>query len=243
MYHFYPSQHKDLCNKPQGVRTFIINCFKSIVHFSFLRVISLRCNSPTQSFTAGVAASLSTAASKTHQTFFGRSEPHRPAAAQAVHFACGLGNQVTTTPCRRRTPPSPPSPSSPLPSPSCPDYFRWIHEDLRPWSHTGITPDMVAGAQKFADFRLVILDGRVYMEKYRGAFQTRDVFTLWGILQLLSRYPGRIPDLELMFNCGDMPVVPYAGRRDSPPPPPLFRYCKDDSTADIVFPDWSFWGW
>ncbi|KAL8124550.1 hypothetical protein AgCh_012268 [Apium graveolens] len=26
-------------------------------------------------------------------------------------------------------------------------------------------------------------------------------------------------------------------------PPPLVRYCADDSTLDIVFPDWSFWGW
>lgn len=25
--------------------------------------------------------------------------------------------------------------------------------------------------------------------------------------------------------------------------PPLFRYCGDDRTLDIVFPDWSFWGW
>ncbi|XP_008806857.2 protein O-glucosyltransferase 1 [Phoenix dactylifera] len=210
-------------------------------------LISLRFIS-NESFTAGVAATLSTVASKTHQAFFARSEPHR-AAPEANRFACPPGNQAATAHvCQRRTPPSPPpslppSPSSPLPSHSCPDYFRWIHEDLRPWNRTGITRDMVAAAQKSADFRLVVLDGRAYMERYHKAFETRDVFTLWGILQLLNRYPGRIPDLELMFNCGDMPVIPYADHRDSAPPPPLFRYCKDDSTADILFPDWSFWGW
>ncbi|XP_073102996.1 uncharacterized protein [Elaeis guineensis] len=244
--HVFSSKTKEmfgpLHDKARSTMALIQSSTRGVVVFValFLLVVLISVRSiNNESFTAGVAASLSTAASKTHQTFFGRSEPHRPA-AQAIHFACGLGNQVTTTPCQRRTPPSP---SSSLPSPSCPEYFRWIHEDLRPWSHTGITPDMVAGAQKFAHFRLVVLDGRVYMEKYHSAFQTRDVFTLWGILQLLNRYPGRIPDLELMFNCGDMPAVPYADRRDSPPPPPLFRYCKDDSTADILFPDWSFWGW
>ena len=25
--------------------------------------------------------------------------------------------------------------------------------------------------------------------------------------------------------------------------PSLFRYCACDGTLDIVFPDWSFWGW
>ncbi|KAH0460825.1 hypothetical protein IEQ34_008400 [Dendrobium chrysotoxum] len=43
-----------------------------------------------------------------------------------------------------------------------------------------------------------------------------------------------------MFNCKDTPVV-HAINGHSPPP--LFRYCKDDTTLDIVFPDWSFWGW
>lgn len=130
-------------------------------------------------------------------------------------------------------------------TPTCPEYFRWIHEDLRPWALTGITRDMVERAKKTANFRLVILKGRVYVEKYHRAFQTRDVFTLWGILQLLRRYPGKVPDLELMFDCVDWPVIrtmDYQGP-NSAGPPPLFRYCGDDSTLDIVFPDWSFWGW
>ncbi|GLT35960.1 hypothetical protein SLA2020_103680 [Shorea laevis] len=133
-----------------------------------------------------------------------------------------------------------------LPSPEiCPEYFRWIHEDLRPWAYAGITRDMVDRAQKTANFKLIIVNGRVYMERYHRAFQTRDVFTLWGILQLLRTYPGKVPDLELMFDCVDWPVIKssdYAGPNASAPPP-LFRYCADDETLDIVFPDWSFWGW
>ncbi|XP_010544721.1 PREDICTED: O-glucosyltransferase rumi homolog [Tarenaya hassleriana] len=127
---------------------------------------------------------------------------------------------------------------------TCPSYFRWIHEDLRPWKEAGITRDMIERSKETANFRLVILDGRVYVEKYREAIQTRDVFTLWGILQLLRWYPGRLPDLELMFDCGDRPTVrsdDFLGQRAGPPP--LFRYCSDDASLDIVFPDWSFWGW
>lgn len=132
------------------------------------------------------------------------------------------------------------------PSSSCPAYFRWIHEDLRPWKATGITREMVERARKTANFRLVVLGGRPYVERYRKSFQTRDVFTIWGILQLLRRYPGRLPDLDLMFDCVDWPVVSkakYTVGRNLTAPPPLFRYCGDDSTLDIVFPDWSFWGW
>ncbi|XP_022734612.1 O-glucosyltransferase rumi homolog isoform X2 [Durio zibethinus] len=128
---------------------------------------------------------------------------------------------------------------------TCPDYFRWIHEDLRPWAYTGITLGMLERAKRTANFRLVIVNGRAYVEKYHRSFQTRDVFTLWGIIQLLRKYAGKIPDLDLMFDCVDWPVIKsndYGGP-NATTPPPLFRYCKDDRTLDIVFPDWSFWGW
>ncbi|XAR53593.1 Protein xylosyltransferase [Bertholletia excelsa] len=131
------------------------------------------------------------------------------------------------------------------PRATCPEYFRWIHEDLRPWRESGIAEEMVERAQETANFRLVIVNGRAYLRKYRKAFQTRDVFTLWGILQLLRRYPGKVPDLDLMFDCVDWPVVRLRDYRgpNATAPPPLFRYCGDDATLDIVFPDWSFWGW
>ncbi|XP_052205187.1 uncharacterized protein LOC127810009 isoform X3 [Diospyros lotus] len=128
---------------------------------------------------------------------------------------------------------------------TCPEYFRWIHEDLRPWRETGVTSEMVERARRTANFRLVIVKGRAYVERYQKGFQSRDIFTLWGILQLLRRYPGKVPDLDLMFDCVDWPVViakHYRGP-NATAPPPLFRYCANDATLDIVFPDWSFWGW
>ncbi|KAK4403594.1 O-glucosyltransferase rumi [Sesamum angolense] len=134
---------------------------------------------------------------------------------------------------------------SSAPPPSCPDYFRWIYDDLWPWRETGITKKMVMSASRTANFRLVILDGKAYVQTYRKSFQSRDTFTLWGILQLLRRYPGKVPDLDLMFDCVDWPVIKketFKGPK-FPAPPPLFRYCGDDSSYDIVFPDWSFWGW
>ena len=99
--------------------------------------------------------------------------------------------------------------------------------------------------QNLSHFRLVILQGKAYFEKYDNSYQTRDVFTIWGILQLLRLYPGSIPDLELLFQTRDATVVEkqhYQGPH-AMSPPPVFHYCGQKSAFDIVFPDWSFWGW
>uniref|UniRef100_A0A0R0G2A6 Glycosyl transferase CAP10 domain-containing protein n=1 Tax=Glycine max TaxID=3847 RepID=A0A0R0G2A6_SOYBN len=98
---------------------------------------------------------------------------------------------------------------------------------------TATCPDYFLNFITSANLRFIILKGRAYLETYSRPYQTRDVFSIWGILQLLRRYPGKIPDLELMFDCVDWPVQP----------PPLFRYCGNDATLDVVFLDWSFWGW
>ncbi|MED6136026.1 hypothetical protein PIB30_052102 [Stylosanthes scabra] len=127
----------------------------------------------------------------------------------------------------------------------CPEYFRWIHEDLAPWKKNKIGREMVEAGNTTAHFRLVVKKGRAYVLRYKKSIQTRDVFTIWGILQLLSRYPSMVPDLDLMFDCDDRPVIKAQDYRgpNSTGPPPLFRYCGDRWTHDIVFPDWSFWGW
>ncbi|KAK9742954.1 hypothetical protein RND81_03G207700 [Saponaria officinalis] len=128
---------------------------------------------------------------------------------------------------------------------TCPEYFRWIHEDLKTWKKQGITKGMVEGLKDVAHFRLIIVNGTAYVKQYQKAYQTRDVYTLWGILQLLKLYPGRLPDLDLMFQCHDQSSVKrttYGGWM-SGFAPPQFHYCADESTYDIVFPDWSYWGW
>ncbi|KAJ3680361.1 hypothetical protein LUZ60_016639 [Juncus effusus] len=158
-------------------------------------------------------------------------------------FSCPNNSSIPHFNCTSL--PTPLPASLPPPSSACPSYFRFIHEDLRPWKDSGITLDTVQSAKRSANFRLIILNGKAYVEKYKKSFQTRDVFTLWGILQLLRYYPGRVPDLDLMFDCVDWPVIHRKNynKKNATLPPPLFRYCGNDSTLDIVFPDWSFWGW
>ncbi|KAJ9681524.1 hypothetical protein PVL29_020412 [Vitis rotundifolia] len=154
---------------------------------------------------------------------------------------CSEGNMRKTCPVTLLTTFEP----SNLSTGTCPEYFRWIYEDLKPWAETGITRDMMERAKTPAHIRVVVVDGKVYTEKYKWVFQTRDVFTIWGILQVLRMYPGKLPDFDLMFECGDKPVIKkhdYQGP-NATAPPPLFHYCGDDETLDIVFPDWSFWGW
>ncbi|KAF2616628.1 hypothetical protein F2Q68_00041862 [Brassica cretica] len=132
-------------------------------------------------------------------------------------------------------------------SETCPDYFRWIQQDLKVWQETGITRETLERAKPNAHFRIVIKSGRLYVDHYDKAYQTRDVFTIWGILQLLRMYPGQVPDLELLFLCHDRPGIwkKYFRKEDNAtwPPPPLFHYCGHRDAYDIVFPDWSFWGW
>ncbi|KAL5792415.1 hypothetical protein ACOSP7_001009 [Xanthoceras sorbifolium] len=166
-------------------------------------------------------------------------QPNKP----EIPLKCSQGNVKQTYPTNYPTKHNPTNPDRPS-NVTCPSYFRWIHEDLRPWKETGITRDMIKRAQKTAHFRLVIVDGKAYVEKYKQSIQTRDMFSLWGILQLLRLYPGKLPDLELMFDCNDRPVIRSGDfRGPNSGPPPLFRYCSDGSSLDIVFPDWSFWGW
>ncbi|CAM8903433.1 unnamed protein product [Rhodiola kirilowii] len=103
---------------------------------------------------------------------------------------------------------------------------------------------MVARARlPTAAFRLTIVDGKVYIEhdNYRKWYQSRAVLNIWGILQLLRRYPGKLPDLDLIFDCEDWPAIVRKSQNQTAPPP-FFTYCADDGTFDIVFPDWSFWG-
>ncbi|KAB1225754.1 hypothetical protein CJ030_MR1G019927 [Morella rubra] len=58
---------------------------------------------------------------------------------------------------------------------------------------------------------------------------------------LLKRYPGMVPDVDMMFDCMDKPRINTTEHRSMPLP--LFRYCTNEDHYDIPFPDWSFWGW
>lgn len=127
----------------------------------------------------------------------------------------------------------------------CPEFFKWIHEDLKPWKETGVTREMIEKAKDVAEIRITIVDGRLYVAKYKPIFQTRDAVTIWGLLQLLRLYPGRVPDVDLMLGLGDIPLIKKSkyGGQGASMIPPLLHYCGDERSYDIVFPDWSFWGW
>ncbi|KAG6515782.1 hypothetical protein ZIOFF_026212 [Zingiber officinale] len=145
-----------------------------------------------------------------------------------------------------------PNPNSPPPR-SCPNFFRAIHRDLDPWRSTRISAALVAEAGKRAAMRVVILEGRrLFVDLYYACVQSRALVTIWGLLQLLRRYPGMVPDVDLMFDCMDRPTLhrfefrPSNGSPNAsslPIPPPLFRYCTTEDHFDIPFPDWSFWSW
>lgn len=124
---------------------------------------------------------------------------------------------------------------------SCPDFFKWIYRDLGPWAGSGISMDQVMQAQKFAAFRVLINGGKLYVDFYYDCVHRRAMFTIWGILQLLRRYPGMVPDVDLMFDCMDKPTINRTEFASMPLP--LFRYCTTSGHFDIPFPDWSFWGW
>ncbi|MCO5574928.1 hypothetical protein L7F22_028723 [Adiantum nelumboides] len=126
----------------------------------------------------------------------------------------------------------------------CPFYFRYLYEDLSPWK-TGsyrVSKDMLDKGAPLANFRVVIKQGRLFVDALVPCFQTRAIFTIWGLLQLLRLYPGLVPDIDMLFGCGDTPRVLKRDFHNSPPPP-VFRYCSTPTDFDIPFPDWSFWGW
>ncbi|KAJ7959817.1 O-glucosyltransferase rumi-like protein [Quillaja saponaria] len=123
----------------------------------------------------------------------------------------------------------------------CPDFFSSIYRDLQPWARTGITKARLAESQKFAAFRVVIVNGKLYVDLYYACVQSRAMFTIWGLLQLLRKYPGKVPDVDIMFDCMDKPIFNRTEYQSMPVP--LFRYCTTKQHFDIPFPDWSFWGW
>lgn len=72
--------------------------------------------------------------------------------------------------------------------------------------------------------------------------QTRLRYSIWGLLMLLRRYPGSVPDVDFMWDCGDDPKA-FRPADPGDPIPFLFNYCKLAHSIDVPFPDWSFWGW
>ncbi|GAV66613.1 Glyco_transf_90 domain-containing protein [Cephalotus follicularis] len=154
------------------------------------------------------------------------------------YLACRYRDPTTTT---TRTTPKRRRPHSPHTIPKCPEFFSFIHKDLEPWARNRISINHVMEAKRHAAFRVVIVGGRLFVDLYYACVQSRQMFTIWGLVQLLRRYPDSVPDVDMMFDCMDKPSISRTEHEAMPLP--LFRYCTTQDHFDIPFPDWSFWGW
>ncbi|EOY13660.1 Uncharacterized protein TCM_032294 [Theobroma cacao] len=95
---------------------------------------------------------------------------------------------------------------------------------------------MIERGKSSAKLRLVIVKGKVHKEKFGEPYEPRDLFMLWGILQLLRFYPGKLPKLDLLFFTGDKTRIKktdYQGS-NATSPPPLFHYCGEEEALNIV---------
>ncbi|XP_024524828.1 O-glucosyltransferase rumi homolog [Selaginella moellendorffii] len=88
---------------------------------------------------------------------------------------------------------------------SRPKYFDSIDTDLRPWKDGGITKSSLSAARRKGSMRMVISQGKLYIEVYGKCPQSRSIFTAWGLLLLLERFPGKVPDVDFVLNCKDRP--------------------------------------
>eukprot|EP00238_Polyblepharides_amylifera_P015848 CAMPEP_0196581682 /NCGR_PEP_ID=MMETSP1081-20130531/35021_1 /TAXON_ID=36882 /ORGANISM="Pyramimonas amylifera, Strain CCMP720" /LENGTH=592 /DNA_ID=CAMNT_0041902005 /DNA_START=123 /DNA_END=1898 /DNA_ORIENTATION=+ len=148
----------------------------------------------------------------------------------------------------------------------------WIAADLADggWDVSGITLPMLAQAQEHGmrTFRVVILDGKLYgrieaTNKMRLRGMSRVWYWVWGLLELLEKYPGQVPDVDMVMQVEDEPKVaksvkfkpskggparqvPYtltgSLAQGSNPPPVIFSAVKSEGTLDLLWPLWTIWG-
>eukprot|EP00897_Mesotaenium_endlicherianum_P010009 jgi/Mesen1/9036/ME000566S08455 len=109
--------------------------------------------------------------------------------------------------CRGKCPPPLHAPLDREATPqSCPVWFQYMYWDLEPWKdHGGITPDVIRASIPLAAMRLTVLGGRLYVEHYYRCPRSRALFTLWGVTLLLRRYPGMVPDVDILPEAGVQP--------------------------------------
>ncbi|KAE8809264.1 lipopolysaccharide-modifying protein [Hordeum vulgare] len=76
---------------------------------------------------------------------------------------------------------------------------------------------------------------RLHVDLYHACMKSRALFTVWSLWHLMRQYPGRVPDMDLMFDCMDRSAINRTKHTGdgAPPPPPLFRYCTTREHLDI----------
>ncbi|GAQ92239.1 putative lipopolysaccharide-modifying protein [Klebsormidium nitens] len=125
----------------------------------------------------------------------------------------------------------------------CPDWFAAVADEFSPWKEKGgIDLADVEAAQPMASSRFQIINGSLYAEDFKGCWQTRKRYSMWGLLMFLRHFGDVVPDVDFMFDCGDMPQA-RRSPHPSDPIPALWGYNRQEESIDLTLPDWSFWGW
>ena len=92
----------------------------------------------------------------------------------------------------------------------------------------------------YARARFQIVGGRLWKSPSRCVYR-RDETTAWAILQMLTRHPDQ-PDVDVVFNCRDGPLLPRNWRTRAKQRPMVFSYSTDDVHSEVAFPDYTLWG-
>ncbi|KAK3284861.1 hypothetical protein CYMTET_7512, partial [Cymbomonas tetramitiformis] len=84
-------------------------------------------------------------------------------------------------------------------------------------------------------------------------------YWMWGLLELLERFPGQVPDVDITMQVEDTPKVervvvlkppkggpkqhiPYTLGDMKNPPPIIFSAARNPGTIDLLWPLWTMWG-
>lgn len=140
---------------------------------------------------------------------------------------------------------------------SCPHSmpFQWnwqVRDALQPWDV--ITKGHVDAAENrikrsVTSFRAQVIGGRLYVTDIRALWFARQ-FTASAKLTLLAvlrNFKGEIPDLDIVVNQGDYPVVLMPKSVEhltylygNGPYPVIFSPTSSSHTLDLMWPDFSF---
>ena len=86
---------------------------------------------------------------------------------------------------------------------------------------------MVERAKQTANFKLVILKGKAYLETYEKAYQTRDVFSIWLIVTMgliLSNHHHCFGIVAMMLLWILFSLIGPSGDGKPLKPTPLFQF-------------------
>ena len=117
----------------------------------------------------------------------------------------------------------------PLVAPLLQDLRRWdglqrsVSLDSTNEAHLAIPP--------YARARFQIVGGQLWKAPARCVYR-RDETTAWALLQMLARHPDQ-PDVDVVFNCRDGPLLRRNWMTSSKQQPMVFSYSTDDSHAEV----------